>query len=104
MTSDAHVVSAAEGSSGAHSAARTDASASDATRYLCAAAYLNDAFARRALDEVLYPPPRALAPAYGVDPATVVRHCIGARRRILVRDAVLTAVIVAMLVVNWALG
>lgn len=66
---------------------------SDATRYLCAAAHLDSAFAHRVIREVLEEPQLAVAPSYGIDLVPIVRHCLAARRRRLVRDALLAALL-----------
>jgi hypothetical protein len=59
----------------------------DATRYLCAAAYLDDRFRRKLLIELIYRTHRAPAPSYGAfDVAPVLMHCLRARRLALVRD------------------
>jgi hypothetical protein len=74
-----------------------------ATRYLCAAAHLDEGFARRAVAEFLVDERRALAPALGVDSVTVLRHCLAARSRRLHRDAALCVVLgVALLAAVWA--
>ena len=65
----------------------------ETTRYLCAAAYLDRRFADWVVDEVLESELRATAPSHGVDLTPVVRHCVRARQLYLVRDAVLTAVV-----------
>lgn len=76
--------------------ARLRASDSDATRYLCAAAYLDEDFSRLVLDEVLHQPHRAVAPSYGIDLGPIIRHCLEARRRAFVRDVWVTATLVGM--------
>jgi len=67
--------------------------ATEATRYLCAAAYLEQKFADRVVERVLRERHRAVAPSYGVDLHAVVRHCIAARRRKFVRALVLSIVL-----------
>src|SRR4029453_6482861 len=70
--------------------------ATEATRYLCAAAYLEPTFADRVVKRVLQERHRAVAPSYGVDLHAVVRHCIAARRRKLVRALVLSALLLTV--------
>lgn len=65
----------------------------EATRYLCAAAYLDREFADRIVERVLHERHRAVAPSYGVELHAVVRHCIAARRRNLVRALALTTLL-----------
>ncbi len=60
------------------------------TRYLSAAAYRNGRFRDRALRETLWRPYRAIAPNYGIDLATVLNHCRRAKRRLLLRNLLLT--------------
>jgi hypothetical protein len=64
------------------------------TRFLCAAAHLDPAFARAAIAEYLVEPTRALPHADGVDSAAVLRDAVAARRRGKIRDAVLLFVMV----------
>src|SRR5437870_4635465 len=71
----------------------------ETTRYLCAAAYIDRRFADEAISGVLEEEHRAVAPSYGVDLVPVIRHCLAARRRRLVRDAIL----VGLLVAGWPL-
>ena len=63
---------------------------SNATRYLCAGAYLDSGFMRQVLEQVVYPAHRGVAPSYGIDVAPIARHCLRASRRVLARDAVIT--------------
>jgi hypothetical protein len=76
----------------------------DSTRYLCAAAYLDDSFARRVLDEVLEQPHRAIAPSYGIDLGPIIRHCLEASRRLLVRDGLVSAALGLVVVLGVARG
>jgi hypothetical protein len=80
---------------GGGSTRRVDAS----TRYLCAGAHVDPAFTRDVLRLILGQPRRAVGPANGVDTALVIRHCIAANRRRLLRDCGLTLVLAAMV---WA--
>lgn len=75
----------------------------DATRYLCSAAHLDQNFTRRVVREVLVAEHRLPIPVPGVDLATVIRHCLAARARLLYRDCALTAVlVVAVGLAGWA--
>ncbi|MET9428454.1 hypothetical protein [Streptomyces sp. NPDC003036] len=58
----------------------------DATRYLCAAAYTDPAFARRVVDDVLGDGLGAIAVSPGVDLVPVARHSLTARRLHRERD------------------
>ncbi|MCD7436992.1 hypothetical protein K4B79_02010 [Streptomyces lincolnensis] len=58
----------------------------DVTRYLCAAAYVDEAFADRVLEDVLADEAGAVAPSPDVDLVTVVRHCLTAQEMRQRRD------------------
>ncbi|AZS89511.1 hypothetical protein ELQ87_38635 [Streptomyces griseoviridis] len=62
----------------------------DVTRYLCAAAYLDDAFADRVVEDVLADEASAAVPAPGVDLVAVVRHSLAAQTLHNRRDLRLT--------------
>ncbi len=72
----------------------------EATRYLCAGVYLDEKYARRVLEEALYPPHRAVAPSYGIALEPVLKHALAARGRVLVRDGVVVAVLLVLLVLS----
>lgn len=72
--------------------------ASAITRYLCAAAYHDADFASTVVSQVVEERHRFVAPSYGVDVPTVVRHCLAARRRELTLQIVLTALLFLALV------
>jgi hypothetical protein len=72
----------------------------DSTRYLCAGVYLDTEFRDAALEELLGRSDRAVAPAFTTDAVPVVRHALNARHRQVVRDAVLTGVLVLLLIVE----
>jgi hypothetical protein len=66
---------------------------SNATRYLCAAAYLNRDFANKAVSNLIASH-RAVAPSVNFDVGPVLRHCLQARKNILIRDLLLFSIIV----------
>ena len=66
----------------------------DATRYLCAAAHLDPVFADRAIREFLTEPLRAIPSSPAVDAPTVLREAVAARRRRLLRDWSLVAILI----------
>lgn len=70
------------------------------TRYLCAAAYLNQPFARRVIREFVEEDHRGVVPSFGFDVAPVVAHCLRARRMRLIRDAVITVLLLLGLVLS----
>ena len=72
---------------------------SNATRFLCAAAYLNHAFANRVIWHLLATR-RAVAPSVNFDVGPVLRHCLRARRNILVRDIALMVIVLAGLIIR----
>jgi hypothetical protein len=74
-----------------------DPARSDTTRYLCAAAHFDDRFARQVIGQVAGNPHRAVVPSLGVDLGTVLRHCFAARRRQVLRDVLITAIVLGIL-------
>ncbi|HTS06842.1 MAG TPA: hypothetical protein VMP68_14785 [Candidatus Eisenbacteria bacterium] len=72
---------------------------SDATRYLCAEAHRSAKFREWVLKKFAREKHLALAPSYGLDTATVLRHCLEARRRVNVRNAFLTIPFFVLLLV-----
>ena len=73
----------------------------DTTRRLCCAPYVNANFANAVIREVVEAERKAVPPSYGFDLDPVVRHCLRARRLLIVRYAIVTGLIVAGLCVNW---
>ncbi|MEV5912023.1 hypothetical protein AB0M00_24400 [Streptomyces chartreusis] len=74
--------------------------APDVTRYLCTAVHTDTKFARRAVEQIVEEPRRAVASSPGVDLGCVLRHALAARRRQVGRDvllAVLLLIVVIML-------
>src|ERR1700759_1246406 len=67
------------------------------TRYLCAAAQLNEAYADSAIREFLVEPLRAIPPTPGVDTTAVLREAVASRARRRIRDAVVLALLVVLL-------
>ena len=76
-----------------HAARQAPGPMSNATRYLCAAAYLAPWFATRVISE-LVGSHRAVAPSRGIDLEPIIRHCLKARQMKLTRDIVLCVLIV----------
>jgi hypothetical protein len=84
-----------------HAPVRDSGPMGDATRYLCAAAYLDDRFRRKLLKELIYRTHRAPAPSYGgFDVAPVLMHCLRARRMMLVRDLAFVVLLIGGLWVS----
>ena len=74
----------------------------DATRYLCTAAHLDEAYGRGLIRHLLVREDRQPPTSDGVDLATVVRHAVAARSRRLYRDgAMLLVVAVATALGGW---
>jgi hypothetical protein len=67
---------------------------SNATRYLCAAAYLDAVFANRVIGELIATH-RAVVPSIDIDLVPIIRHCLNARRMQLTRSIVLTLLLLA---------
>jgi hypothetical protein len=72
---------------------------SEATRYLCAEAHRSATFRGLVLRKFVREKHLALAPSYGLDTATVLKHCLEARRRVNVRNAFLTIPFFVLLLV-----
>jgi hypothetical protein len=70
------------------------------TRFLCAAAYLDDSFARKVLREFVEEDHRGVVPSFGFDVAPVIAHCLRARRMRLFRDATIAVVLFLAVLVH----
>jgi len=70
------------------------------TRYLCAAAHLDEAFCDEAITEFLVEPVRAIPPSPGVDSAAVLREVVAAQTRRRIRNGVLLALLLMLALVN----
>lgn len=62
----------------------------EATRYLCAEAHLSSRFREWVLKKFAREKHVAIAPSFGLDMGTVLKHCLEARRRVNLRNAFLT--------------
>lgn len=80
-----------------HTASRPAQQLSNATRHLCAAAYLAPWFANQVIGELIASH-RAVAPSRGIDLEPIIRHCLKARRMKLIRDIVLSVLLLVGLV------
>ncbi|MGH3886170.1 MAG: hypothetical protein ACRDSZ_06290 [Pseudonocardiaceae bacterium] len=72
------------------------------TRYLCAAAHLDEEFCDEAIAEFLVEPVRAIPPSPGVDSAAVLREAVAAQTRRRIRDGLLLALLALLALVNLA--
>jgi hypothetical protein len=70
----------------------------DTTRYLAAAAHLDDRFADRAIREFLTEPTRAAPPVVGVRAGAVLAEAVAARARRKLRDTLLVTLLAGVLV------
>ncbi|MBV9141266.1 MAG: hypothetical protein JO115_10165 [Pseudonocardiales bacterium] len=70
------------------------------TRYLCAAAHLDEEFCDKAIAEFLVEPVRAIPPSPGVDSAAVLREAVAAQTRRRIRDRILLALLVVLACAN----
>src|SRR5437870_13059955 len=77
----------------------SDLARTEATRYLCAGAELDEVFSDHIVSELFTQLKRAAAPSYGFDLVPVVKHCFRGRRRRALRGLGL----VAAILVEWAL-
>ncbi len=66
---------------------------SNATRYLCAAAYLDPRFPNTVIGELIASH-RAVVPSIDIDLVPIIRHCLNARRAQILRDALLTILLI----------
>ncbi len=80
----------------------------ETTRYLCAAAHLDEDFCNAATAEFLVESVRAIPPSPGVNSAVVLREVVAAQTRRRIRDGLLLALLFVlasvnlMFVINWA--
>jgi len=72
---------------------------SEATRYLCAEAHRSAKFREWVLKKFAREKHLALAPSYGLDTATVLKHCLEARRRVTLRNAFLAVPFLVLVLV-----
>src|SRR5262245_60810031 len=70
----------------------------ESTRYLCAAIHLDRGICDQVVRELVDEEYRAIAPAHGVDLATVVTHALAGQRRRFLRDALLTLLLLPVIV------
>jgi hypothetical protein len=73
----------------------------NATRYLCVGAYVDRSFRENVVRNVLGKQLRAVAPSYSIDVVPIIRHCLDARRRVVVRDGIVTAILVVAFAVSF---
>jgi hypothetical protein len=63
---------------------------SNTTRYLCAAAQLNRGFRTQVLNEIVNEDHRVISIPAGVDLLAVIRHCLNAKRRKIIRNIIVS--------------
>lgn len=66
---------------------------SDTTRGLCSGAYVDVTYANEVIAEVVESERKAVPPSFGFDLDPVVRHCLRARRLLIIRYALATGVL-----------
>ncbi|MGD0244826.1 MAG: zinc ribbon domain-containing protein [Streptosporangiaceae bacterium] len=76
-----------------HAMTQPDGPLSNSTRYLCAAAYLDPTYAKSVIGELVMSH-RGVAPSLGIDLIPIIRHCLHARQAQLVRDLLLTVILI----------
>ncbi len=81
-------------SSGTLSAMLPTNSAMETTRYLCAAAHLDEDFREYAINNVFEEEHRAVGESYGVDIIPVAKWCYYARQRVFYRDLFLCIILI----------
>lgn len=72
----------------------------ETTRYLCAAAYSNEAFCEQVIQQTIEQEYRAIAPCYGFDLPTVIKHCLIAKKKRKKRDLILTSIFTLWLILS----
>ncbi len=72
------------------------------TRYLCAAAHLDEKFCDEAIAEFLVEPVRAIPPSPGMDSAAVLREAVAAQTRRRIRDGFLLALLALLALLDSA--
>lgn len=72
----------------------------ETTRYLCAAAYSNEAFCEQVIQQTIEQEYRAIAPCYGFDLPTVIKHCLIAKKRRKKRDLIFTSIFTIWLILS----
>jgi hypothetical protein len=82
-----------------HEPTRPPGPLTNATRYLCAAAYLSNSFAKDVI-RALITTRRAVAQSLHLDLGPIIWHCQRARRHILIRNIALVAIVMLMLFVS----
>jgi hypothetical protein len=83
----------------AHTRARPAGRMTNATRYLCAGAYLSPGYANNVIRQ-LVSSHRAIAPSVGIDVGPIIRHCLRARQMRLGRDLLLAVLLLASLILD----
>jgi hypothetical protein len=81
-----------------------DPKRTDTTRYLCAAAYQNKTFRNYVIEQIIDQKHKAIGPAYGVDLATVARHCLIAKRFEIGRDIIFMALFLVAIILGGIFG
>lgn len=71
---------------------------SNTTRYLCAAAQIDWTFRTQVLGKLLDEDHRVISVPAGVDLLVVAKHCLDAKRRKLIRDIILSIILIIALV------
>src|ERR1051326_3296136 len=71
----------------------TDWKHSETTRYLCASAHMLSGFRDHVIRKFIDEKYRAIAVSYGTDMATVLKHCLAARRDSRIRNWILASMI-----------
>ncbi|MCU7725457.1 DUF389 domain-containing protein [Actinoplanes sp. KI2] len=66
---------------------------SDTTRGLCSGAYVDVTYANEVIAEIVESERKAVPPSFGFDLDPVVRHCLRARRLLIIRYAMATGVL-----------
>jgi hypothetical protein len=86
---------------------RTDAAtqypavSDEVTRHLSAAVHVDEDFADEIVEEFLSEQRRAIPPSPGVDPVVVLAEALSARRRRVIRDAVVLLLLSGVLLFGW---
>jgi len=77
----------------------TDLKHTETTRYLCAAAYLDETFQDYVIKNIVEEEHRAVGQSYGVDVVPIVKWCFAARQRVFNRNLILALLLLVTVIV-----
>jgi hypothetical protein len=81
----------------------TDVKYTETTRYLCAAAHLNAPFRNYVIKHIVEEDHKAVGESFGADIVSIVRHCLAARQREILRDIALMLSLLVLIISGFRL-